>query len=274
MPSSSWTTPRTCSSSAARPTRLLFERAARGLASLRGRLLGAGGASPDELFVSALRDGCAAQDDLRDRAQEADWMHKNRTAEMREVDWMRGVLANKEETVASLVAERDWLRGVLKAKEEEVAWLYGERQDSAAQAADLRERLGQFRAVGERLGQHLRSTAELGLAALETQQHVLGAEVTPLLEILRRSVDDGVGARERGEHDTQVLDALVVSVRVGLGRLQELERELAWRRAEMEAATSEAGRVPAAAMLKLTGLGRRAAAWRHGAWRPQRGPGA
>jgi hypothetical protein len=171
-------------------------------------------------------------------------MHKNRTGRDARGRLDARVLANKEETVASLVAERDWLRGVLKAKEEEVGWLYGERQDSAAQAADLRERLGQFRAVGERLGQHLRSTAELGLAALETQQHVLGAEVTPLLEILRRSVDDGVGARERGEHDTQVLDALVVSVRVGLGRLQELERELAWRRAEMEAADVGGGACP------------------------------
>src|SRR5690606_20021970 len=86
------------------------------------------------------------------------------------------------------------------------------------------------------------------------------------LDVLRVAVEQEVEAHDRGDQDTQVLDALVSGVRVGLARLSELERELSWRREEMRGAAEEARRTAARMLLGRTGAGRRVLRWHEGGW--------
>ena len=116
------------------------------------------------------------------------------------------------------------------------------------------------------MGEHLRNTAELGLAALEAQQHVLGEEVRPLLNVLQRVVGGEAEAVARGVEDQKVLDAMVEGVRLGMVRLQEIESELAWRREQMSGAIDEVCRRPARMLFKRTGLGRRVRGWDGSHW--------
>ncbi|MEM7310378.1 MAG: glycosyltransferase [Planctomycetota bacterium] len=250
-----------------RPTRELFARALRGLGALRE---GLGDAAPalsgEELLLAALGSGSKVQEDLRDQRRETQWMQDTLSAEEQEVGWMRGVLEEREIAIGALSEERDWLKGIVEGQETELSWLRELKESLEADVQLLRSELDHIAGVGAMLGEHLRNTAELGLSALEAQQHVLGEEVKPLLDVLQRVVGGEIEAKEKGMQDTQVLNALVGGVRLGVLRLQAIESELAWRREQMGAAEAEAGRAPARIVLKRTGLGRRVRSWNGSPW--------
>ena len=121
--------------------------------------------------------------------------------------------------------------------------------------AERRERIELERVLHERLHQ----VAEVGLLALERQEHAMIAGLGPLFEALDRASghrQDGAAASI-----TRGLDELVGAVEMALTRLGELETELAWRREQMRGARDEALRPLVGLLLKRTGLGRRAAGW-------------
>jgi glycosyltransferase involved in cell wall biosynthesis len=253
------------------PTRALFERALGGLAGLRRGLGDAAGT--EDLLWRALRAGSEAQEELRDRGHESRWMQANLAAEEAEGEWLRDVLAGKDDELRALKAERDWLRETIGGKDAELEWLRGLRAAHEAELASLRGQLGalqaqidEMAAVGDALSAHLRRTAETGLSALDAEGGNLGAEMAPLLDVVRRTVDGEVGGRRPGDDDTQVLDALVLGLQRGLVRLREIEVELRWRREEMRAASTEADGSRARGFLRRTGLGRRALDWAERDW--------
>ncbi len=243
------------------PTRTLYERALQGLEKLRAGFGGEpGGTSVEDLLRRALKSGSRVQTRLRDQRREADWMKETLDFEQQEVTWMRTVVADHEAAIRALEEERDWLRSVVQGKEQEVAWLSSELDK-------VRGEVLRAAGVGEQVGMHLKNTAELGLAALQAQEHVLGEEVRPLLEILERVTRENGetppdAPRRRASDDPALLESLVQDVREGARRLMELENELAWRRSEMQGALVQSNRRLAKIFLARTGLGSRINRWR------------
>lgn len=163
----------------------------------------------------------------------------------------------------ALEGERDWLKKTLGERDELLAehatalGLSAEREESllAGLEAERRERIELEKALHERLHQ----VAEVGLLALERQEHAMIAGLGPLFEALDRAS----GHRRGGASEAiaRGLDELVGAVELALGRLAELEAELAWRQEEMAGARAALARPLAGMLLKRTGLGRRVDGW-------------
>ncbi|MCZ6598238.1 MAG: glycosyltransferase [Planctomycetota bacterium] len=245
------------------PTRALLHSVLERLEGLRAGL--GVEANPAEILGQALQTGSRTQDLLRDRRSESEWMRATLEArgevqesDRRELGWMREIVSGKEEAVRSLIDEREWLQGVVAAKDDEIEQHQRNLAALERRVEDLCGRLG-------RTAEKLRATADLGLSALQAQEHLLGEEVRPLLEALERAAAKKIDAREAEVgHDAEspVLDTLVRGLELGARRLEALESELQWRRREMRVALEAADKRLGRILLGRTALGRTVARWR------------
>ncbi|MEW6071920.1 MAG: glycosyltransferase [Planctomycetota bacterium] len=229
---------------AAQPQRELLRRAFSGLDRLAAGL-GAGEAAPD-------------------RGREVDWVRERLEAGEIERGWLRG-------TADSLARERDWLREELARERAELARTAKAEAEQRRLVGDLHDELRLARAGGRELraaleraernlrrGEgHLRTTADLGAAALRAQETLFAAEVGPLIDLLHylagTTRPPGAGGDPFGE--------LLLRVRDARETATGLAEELGWRRTTMGAARDAARRRLLWTLLRRTELGRTIAGW-------------
>jgi glycosyltransferase involved in cell wall biosynthesis len=211
------------------------------------------------------------------RAERATWLEETlageqeaREAVRAEAKSLRAAVQGLEEQVAwlselrgTLETERDWLKRTLAERDELLAEAQRALEASTAREADLvagiererREREEFERVLNERLHQ----VAEVGLLALERQEHAMIQGLGPLFDALDRAS----GHRQDGAAHVihRGLEELVGAVEVALERLGQLELELAWRRDQMAAAHAESQRSLVRLVIGRTGIGKRAEGW-------------
>jgi len=128
------------------PTRELFVRAMTGLQTLGDALLSKSSPGKLELLTTALARDSKAQDQLRDRRRESDWVRQTLSEKehelsdlSRKVEWMNEVVDGREQEVETLKRERSWLSDSIRAKKSEADSLAQERDEVARARASLDE---------------------------------------------------------------------------------------------------------------------------------------
>lgn len=128
------------------PSRELFTQAMDGIHELSASLLKKSAPDKMTLFAAALARRSEAQNQLRDRRRESDWVRQTLVEEERElnaltqkIEWMSEVVDGREKAVADLKRERNWLSESIAAKKSEVEALALERDDIARAREDLDE---------------------------------------------------------------------------------------------------------------------------------------
>ncbi len=204
----------------------------------------------------------AERDARRHLEEEVEWLRTTHAADTEEVEHLRGEReAVDEERVwlreqrDALAAERDGLQAELAARGEENEWLR-ERGDALAAERDwLRTELA---ARDEELAWR-RET----LAGLERELAWL-RDVRAGLEAERDTERERKVAAETACSEAQDARGMLRAERDRLtSRLDEIERELLWRQAEMDAALDDSGRV-LRSVIDRTALGRRLRSWSAG----------
>jgi chromosome segregation ATPase len=200
---------------------------------------------------------------LREQAavleQERDWLREKQNTFEEEAAWLR----EKQNT---LEEEAAWLRQTASNQEQELAWRRETLEGMEARGAELELELKrelESHSTGEKeLRERLRQAAEVGLAGLQAQETVIGAELQPLFDGLEQILTND----ERPEPEpTTSMEALSASIRRGVARLRAMQDELAWRRSEMQGAIEQSERAFAKLLVGRTGLGRRVELWRRSA---------
>ena len=256
------------------PTRDLFRYALAGIDRLRK---GFGGevaeADAFELIGSALSAGSHTQLVLHDDKHQIAWLknqlghaetdrsrverkvrdlERSLHASIRDAKQLEEHLKAAEEYLEAKQEHIDKTEAYIRAKEED---LKVSENNLRRVATDLRHRQ---RAAEVNEDEH-RTTAELALAALQTQEELIGREIWPLLDHVLYVAGWGP-AEDRPKRmpteDERFVD-MVLAAREGREVLRELLLELEWRREEMRAAIRSKLRP----LIGPTGLGRRIANW-------------
>lgn len=194
---------------AALPGRELFERSLHGLERLRSGLAPElGTAETVDVLLEGLDEGSRVQTLLRDTRREVDWlyqttegMEKGRVELFRAFQEIRGSFEDALDQLQTTEA-------ALHSSEETVQ--ERERQIAATEA--------QFR-----------TTAELGLLALRTQQRLLSAELWPVLKNMAELTSEGVHGVDLPTEGAAPPE-LLVAFRGRIDALEGLRSELEWRR--------------------------------------------
>ena len=263
------------------PLRALFARALDGLGELRSRLGGEIAAlAPEELLRTALTNHTRAKVLLRDHQDESRWLKHNSEGVRERNAWLEGVIADRDAAVESMQAEvlevqrgRDslaeeaqWLHGVVAGKDEEIAELRARVLEAEMEREALRIDLASSTRVmneeRQRLLEELGQAAELGVEALAAQERLLRQEIEPLMGIMERIDPPDAEPAEAEDSFDQSLRSLVRALRGTVERLEFVQEELAWRRAQMAQAAELSARKPASFLIERTGLGRMARGWR------------
>ena len=128
------------------PSRELFTQAMSGIQELSAGLLKKSAPDKMTLFAAALARQSEAQNQLRDRRRESDWVRQTLVEEERElsaltqkIEWMSEVVDGREKAVVDLKRERGWLSESITAKKQEIDALALERDDLARARENLDE---------------------------------------------------------------------------------------------------------------------------------------
>jgi glycosyltransferase involved in cell wall biosynthesis len=228
----------------------LYTRVRGGLERLRKRLSSETRA-PSEAVDAALR---RARDLLRDRERKA--------------HWIQAVSADDRRARASLAAERSWLASELAERDRELAWRRASsdtrEQAHGRELAGLREELAARQAEVLWL-RELAVALEREREALEGQREASSRALDALarhemwLREEARSLAAAVGAAEASAG--VALDELPTLLAQARERATVLGVELEWRRAEMEQALGDGGRL-VRTLVAQSALGRRLETWR------------
>jgi hypothetical protein len=237
-----------------------------------------------------------------EKRREREWLDGLIVGLERERDWLKGQMAGLE-------SERDWLRGQWTALQKERDWLKGEVDSREAelvwrrgQVQDFERALGEREAASKDIARHLAELqSRLSAAALEEQERqALASSLSAAqgeAQAARRAIEQaalrsadllgrlgavlgrGPAAGALGEPGAgspglpgarpgaDAWPSLLAELEAGL---VEIERELAWRREQMAAASAELG---GGARRWLAGAaGRRLADWKHLGQPGQPGP--
>jgi glycosyltransferase involved in cell wall biosynthesis len=235
-----------------------------------------------------------------EKRREREWLDGLIVGLERERDWLKGQMAGLE-------SERDWLRGQWTALQKERDWLKGEVDSREAelvwrrgQVQDFERALGEREAASKDIALHLAELQNrLSAAALEEQERqALASSLSAAqgeAQAARRAIEQAAlrsadllgrlgavlgrgpaagavpagrdGAGSPALPGADAWPSLLAELEAGL---VEIERELAWRREQMAAASAELG---GGARRWLAGAaGRRLADWKHLGQPGQPGP--
>ena len=221
------------------PTRDLFTRAVAGIGELAATL----GIDPDEqradrVLASAFRAGDEAQRSLRDQRREVDWLRtslagqaEGQTELERRCAWLEATLADRDEALEAMRAERDEARRGRTAEAERAAWLEGEVAGRDETVAAKDEALAQKDAA--LAGQLEELEWRRGLVVeLEAERERLAAHLAELEQLLAEQ------AAALGLHEGRI-DELVAGLEAAHAERIELEALLHQRLHEV----AEVGRL-------------------------------
>jgi DNA repair exonuclease SbcCD ATPase subunit len=241
------------------PIRELYARVASGLDELAASLDQPAPALPEVR-------GSPVQDELRDRRREVEWLRESASAKELELADSRRELGEAAAASRAFEAERDWLRGTLSERDTEIGWLRTAvmqlERDQAAERAEAAHGLASLHKEIE-WRRELLATLESDRERLRGVIAGLEAERDALLE-LRATLASVESERAKlAEHfaaleaHSRWLESEAESARTTIDAMQ---RELTWRREQMDALTREGGAV-IRALVRRSALGRRMSRW-------------
>ncbi len=125
-------------------------------------------------------------------------------------------------------------------------------QGRALEESEARSRFGEERA--RTIQEYLRATAELGVTAIQAQERLLGRFLLPILGRVHRLANPGTEP-ELPSEDAHFAE-LLLALRQALRKLEDVERELAWRRATLYWRLKNAARKRLPRLARFPVLGR------------------